>query len=183
MSKHWCASVYLFLIFSPFLREEVLSAADSSPSSATAEPVSITAEKMTLKNLEDRIVFENAVVIKQGALTITADRAEVFLVRIERSPPDEVKSAEQEREVSKIVALGNVKVKRGLQRAKAEKGVYDRGREVIVLTGDPEVWDAGYHVKGEVITFFIAEERTLVSDSQVVIHNGSEKGALTKGPN
>lgn len=183
MSRHWFIRKHsLFLFVLPLILGKNLTAAEISPLQKPDGPVSITAEKMTLKNLEGRIIFEQAVSIKKGDLTIDADHAEVFLSASDPSSPPATKTGER-REISKIVASGNVAVKKGLQRAKAEKGIYDRTKEVIVLTGKPEVWDADYNVKGKTITFFIAEERTLVSESEVVIYNDSEEFALSKGLN
>ena len=183
MSRHWFIRKYsLFLFALPLIFGGSLIAADISPLQRPDGPVSISAEKMTLKNLEGMIIFEQAVSIKNEDLMINADHAVVFLIASDPSSSSSSKTSER-REVSKIVVTGNVVVERGLQHAKAEKGVYDRVKEVIVLTGKPEVWDAGYNVKGKVITFFIAEERTLVSESEVVIYNGTGELALSKGLN
>jgi len=173
----------LFLLILPLaLLGGRLAFSEDVPLQKLDGPILITAEKMTLKNLEGLIIFEHSVSIKNGELKIDADYAEVFLSSAEVPSSNPDKSGEG-REVSKIVATGNVAIKKGLQRAKAEKGVYDRKKEVIVLTGHPEVWDDGYNIKGKVITFFIAEETTLVSESQVVIHQGAEGFSRKKGLN
>ncbi|MFQ5587879.1 MAG: LptA/OstA family protein [Nitrospiria bacterium] len=149
-----------------------LSAAENQPSQEERSPISITSEKMVLKNLENKIIFEGAVSIRRGEVRINADKAEVLLS--ESAESSALLSGEKDsRAVSRIITTGNVRVVRGAQKAKADKGVYKRGEEVFVLTGNPEVWDDDFHVKGKTITFFIEEERTLVAESQAVIRNGS----------
>jgi len=177
MSRRWFIRKQAFLLPVALVLLVGRLAAEELPLLKPDGPVSITAEKMTLKNREGRITFEHAVSIKQGDLRIKSDHAEVFLSE-GQAPPSPGEEGEG-REVARIVVTGNVSMRKGAQRAKADKGVYDREKEVIVLTGKPEVWDAGYRIKGKVITFFILEEKTLVSESRVVIHNGSE-GLLRK---
>ena len=137
-------------------------------------PISIRSEKMTLKNLENKIIFEGKVFIKREEMTINADRAEVFLSESKAASQSVLEGASDGREVTRITTSGNVRIVRGAQQAKADKGVYEKGKAVFILTGNPEVWDNDFHVKGEVITFFIDEERTLVSESQAVIYNANE---------
>jgi lipopolysaccharide export system protein LptA len=71
-----------------------------------------------------------------------------------------------------------VNVQQGDKHATAQKGVYDKRKEEIVLTGEPEAWENDYRVKGRVITFLIAQNRSLVEGSQVVIQPGA--GQLKK---
>jgi len=142
------------------------------------EPISITSNKMTIKSLEDKIIFEGDVSIKKGDLTIEADRAEVFLAErsADSSKPSSSAlmnpSTKGEREVSRIETTGNVDIRQGEKQAKAQKGIYDQKKETITLTGDAEAWEKDYRVKGKVITLFIAENRSLVEGSQVIIHSG-----------
>jgi len=110
---------------------------------------------------------------------IESERAEVFL---DRSTPSSsfLPKGDGEQQVSKIIASGNVRISKGRQHAKAEQGVYERGKETITLTGHPEVWEDGYQVKGAVITIFMNEERTLVAESEVLIHEGKARPGFLK---
>lgn len=145
------------------------------------EPISITSNKMTIKSLEDKIIFEGAVSIKKGDLTIDADRAEVFMSERNTGgaskPPSSLlmnPSADGDREVSRIETTGNVDIRQGEKHAKGQKGVYDQKKDTITLTGDPEAWENDYRVKGKVITLFIAENRSLVEGSHVILHSGAK---------
>lgn len=180
MFRRWFIKYGLsHLLIAACLGSGVALAGEISVANNPQEPVSITSNKMTIKSLEDKIIFEGEVFIKKGDLTIEADRAEVFLS--ERGagepskPPSSVlmnPSAKGEREVSRIETTGNVDIRQGEKHAKAQKGIYDQKRETITLTGDAEVWEKDYRVKGKVITLFIAENRSLVEGSQVIIHSG-----------
>jgi lipopolysaccharide export system protein LptA len=159
-------------------------AADMPAANQSNDPISITSNKMTVKSLEDIIIFEGSVVINKGDLKILADRADVFLTPKKDDPTTSSSSllsgpaAKGDKEVSRIETSGNVNVQQGDKHATAQKGVYDKRKEEIVLTGEPEAWENDYRVKGRVITFLIAQNRSLVEGSQVVIQPGA--GQLKK---
>jgi len=180
MCRRGFIKIYAFflLVLYPLYGSAMLMAADKPPPSQPDDPISITSNKMTVKSLEDIIIFEGNVFIKKGDLKIGADRAEVFF---SQKKSDQQKSssllttpgAKGDKDVSRIETTGNVDVQQGTKHAKAQKGVYDKSKEEITLTGDPEAWENDYRVKGKVITFFIAENRSLIEGSQVVIQPGS----------
>ncbi len=180
MSKRWLSRLPLFFlplfIFNAGLR---LYAAETPLSQVKGGPVSISSKKMVLQNLKDKIIFEGNVKIINKDLVIESERAEVFL---ERSAPAStfLPDGNGEQQVSKIIASGNVQITKGKQHAKAEQGIYERGKEIITLTGNPEVWEEGYQVKGSVITIYMNEERTLVAESEVVIHENKAGAGFRK---
>jgi len=166
------SSVILFVVLWSFVAGVNVLSAETALSEKPNVPISIRSDKMTLKNLENKIIFEGKVLITREDMTINADRAEVLLSE-SKGESDSVLAGESDgREVEQITTSGNVLIVRGSQKAKADKGVYKKGKAIFILTGNPEVWDNDFHVKGEVITFYIDEERTLVSESQAVIYNG-----------
>ncbi len=172
MFRRW----FIKYVFSPLLLIELLGGSGFSVAGEIPvknnpqEPISITSNKMTIKSLEDKIIFEGEVFIKKGDLTIKADHAEIFMSESSSLLIDP--SAQEKREVSRIETSGNVDIRQGEKHAKAEKGIYDQKKETITLTGDAEAWEKEYRVKGKVITLFIAENRSLVEGSQVIIHSG-----------
>lgn len=160
----------LLLVIASFAGSGFTRAGEIPGKNSPQEPISITSNKMTIKSLEDKIIFEGAVFIKKGDLTIKADHAEVFMSESSSLLIDP--AAKEKREVSRIETTGNVDIRQGEKYAKAEKGVYDQKEETITLTGGAEAWEKEYRVKGKVITLFIAENRSLVEGSQVIIHSG-----------
>lgn len=183
MFRRWFIKHALFylLIIAPLDGSGFVLAGEIPVTNNPQEPISITSNKMTIKSLEDKIIFEGDVSIKKGDLTIEADRAEVFLAERSAGNPSKPSSSvlmnpstKGEREVSRIETTGNVDIQQGEKHAKAQKGIYDQKKETITLTGDAEAWEKDYHVKGKVITLFIAENRSLVEGSQVIIHSGAK---------
>ena len=74
------------------------------------------------------------------------------------------------RSVSLIEAMGNVIMEQGGKTSKSKKAVYSQHDDKLVLTGDPEVWEEGYHVTGVRMTMFLKEDRSIVESSRVVIN-------------
>jgi len=125
---------------------------------------------MVVQGTEDRIRFEGHVSIQRGDLTLEADQAEVDFEPDRRkknaaAPSDPAAN----RGVSRIELTGHVEMRQGARRARAETGVYDQKDGSLTLSGHPETWDAGYHVTGRVMTFFLAERRSVIEESRVVI--------------
>jgi|SRR5579884_1467163 len=175
----------LVLLVAAFLGYGTLAVAEEVAEKGPAtsnphEPISITSNKMTMKSLENKIIFEGAVYIKKGDLIIQSDRADVFMSDRNSGGSSKApsmflnQSANGDREVSRIETIGNVNIQQGEKHAKGQKGVYDQKEDTIVLTGDPEVWEPDYRVKGRIITLFISENRSLVEGSQTVLHSGAK---------
>jgi len=74
------------------------------------------------------------------------------------------------RSVSWMEAMGNVIIEQGGKKSKSKKAVYSQHDDKLVLTGDPEVWEEGYHVTGVRMTMFLREDRSIVESSRVVIN-------------
>jgi lipopolysaccharide export system protein LptA len=69
--------------------------------------------------------------------------------------------------IDKIVAMGKVAVHRAQGGvATAEKAVYGQQEETIVLTGNPVVREGNNFVKGDRITIYLKENRSVVEGSQ-----------------
>ncbi|MEK7747533.1 MAG: LptA/OstA family protein [Nitrospirota bacterium] len=174
----------LFLIMVLFPGQIVL--AESRDDSV---PLSISSEKMTVKGLEDKVFFEGAVVIQKGDVAMTAGRAEVLLANKnqndQRDQKDQIGSKKnavaaasaisnlspsEGKEIVQIALTHQVEVRQGNRRVISEKAVYDAKEEEIILTGNAEMWEEGYHVKGRVIRLSLAKKRSFVEGSQLTIY-------------
>jgi lipopolysaccharide export system protein LptA len=162
------------------------SRADESTAAGAlaARPMAITAQSMTVKNLDHRVIFDRDVKIVKGDMDLQADRVEVILARpsgpIGKSPlrgngagPDML----SEEKIERIVADGRVKVVQGKKTATADHAVYHRAEETIVLTGRPETWEEGVRIQGSKITILLKEQRSVVEESRVVIYPETASGA------
>jgi len=135
------------------------------------QPLSISSDEMTVKGLEDKVFFKGAVLIQRGDVTIKAGRAEVFLSDVEkgREKGDLSFSAREGKEIQRIEITHNVELIQGRRQVMAQKGIYDARREEIIFTGDPEMREEGYHVKGTAITLSLRQKRSVVEGSQLTI--------------
>lgn len=138
------------------------------PTLAWADAISITSQKMTMKNRNQRVVFEGKVVVIKEGLTLHADRVEL-LFHASNTGLLASGSSVQRRDISGMEAEGHVVIEQGIRRAKADRATYDPRAETIVLTGDPEASAAGDVIYGRRITVFLKEDRSLVEGSRMTI--------------
>jgi len=127
---------------------------------------------MVIQGAEDRIRFEGHVSVQRGDLTLEADQAEVEFEptgRKQKTTAPFDPTSKRARGVLRIALTGHVEVRQGARRARAETGIYDQKNGSLTLSGHPETWDAGYHVTGRRMTFFLAERRSVIEESRVVI--------------
>ena len=145
----------------------------ASPSrGGDGSPLSITSSEMTVKGREDKVFFKGDVVIRKGDVLIKAGRAEVLLSDIGKDQGKETDlsfSAREGKEISRIEVTQNVELTQGNRQVMAQRGVYDAHREEIIFTGEPEMREEGYHVKGTAITLSLKHKRSVVEGSQLTI--------------
>lgn len=142
-------------------------------------PISITAERMTVRNLERRVVFEGNVHVQKDDFQMEADQMIVIFAPDDQggtlpgSPSTDAsqakRSAPEGRSVSTIDASGHVKIIKGERHATSGTAIYDRAEEKVILTGNPESWEKDYKVSGTKMTIFLKENRSLVEGSSVLI--------------
>jgi lipopolysaccharide export system protein LptA len=164
-------------------------AATQAPSDTT-----ITASKMTVRNQENKAVFEGTVKLTKGNLVVHSDVMVVFFKAAgsaEQTPPVEARAAGTDvdhtekagrgrndlpimsnRSVSMIEATGRVLIEKEDGRATCRKAVYHGDEEKIVLTGEPVAWQKGTRVTGKRITMYLAEDRSIVEGGSRVMIQG-----------
>lgn len=139
----------------------------------------ITARKITMRNQENKAIFEGNVVLKKGVLVVHSDVMVVFLKpndpkAVEPAPKASRKGSEElptisNRTVSVIEATGQVKIEKADGRATSRKAVYSEDERKIILTGDPVVWQHGTCVSGKKIVMFLDDDRTIVEGGSRVM--------------
>lgn len=167
----------LFLIAMPCILGKAYPAVDSG--------ISITSQKMTVKSEENMIIFEGKVTATKGDLIINADQLKVFFV----SSPQGMLSSKEElrqnkndkndkndkktqvKEISSMEATGNVTLRQGERRGKANKAVYYQKDDMIILIGDAEIRENDYNVTGKKMTIYLKENRSVVEESKVIINS------------
>ena len=154
--------VFLSVLFflSPFpvvYGEEKNALADIlSKGSGKNVPINITSERMEAYNKKDLIIFYGNVKATRQDTTLWADRMDIYLNK-------------ESKKISRIVALGNVKVNQEDKNATAEKGTYFDDTQEILLEGNPLVWQKNNVLKGTSITLHLDQDRIVVNSAQVKI--------------
>ncbi len=180
-------AIFVWLVASAAFAVETGSVKSGPPEDRAT---TITAQKMTVRNQENKAYFEGTVVLIKGALVVHSDAMVVSFKPKEVSgekPPETspVHSTEGEKKakagegalptagsksISMVEATGRVKIEKEGGTATCEKAVYYEEGEKIVLTGEPIAWQKGTKVTGKVITMYLAEDRSVVEgESRVLI--------------
>jgi lipopolysaccharide export system protein LptA len=152
----------------------------------------ITAQKMTVRNQENKAIFEGEVVMTRAGLEVHSDMMVVSFKAVSPdagaasnglSPktPDKPSAPLQgklptmgNRAVSMVEATGRVRIVKDDGQATCGKAVYLGDEEKIVLTESPVAWQKGARVTGKKITMYLAEDRSVVEgESRVMIQQDS----------
>jgi lipopolysaccharide export system protein LptA len=139
----------------------------------SSQPITIKSNDLTADNKGKTAVFSGKVVAKQGDVTIFCDRMTVYY-------------GTTQGDVDKIEADGNVRIVQENRTGFAAHAVYESKQGRITLTGgSPKVMQGSDTVAGEVITYFIDDERSSVSGGRVeaIIHPKSKNDARPKKGN
>jgi lipopolysaccharide export system protein LptA len=114
------------------------------------QPIQIKSNELLTDTAAGTATFSGKVVSRQGDLTIYSDRLVVHYT-------------EKEKEVDRVEAFGNVRIVQGNRRAEAEHATYDqKGAKITLDGGKPKVYQGEDTVTGEVITYFVDEQRSVV---------------------
>ena len=151
-----------------FMASASVGSEDLQKEAEKAEPKPIIIKSKTLEvNDKTKVVtFEgdvNAEVsAKSDDFVIDSHKILVYYT----NPPSQQQDSEKESKIDKIVATGEVRIKRGQGGvATAEKAVYFQQDEKIVLTGNPVVKQGKDFVEGDRITIFLEENRNVVEST------------------
>ncbi len=158
-----------FLLLKMFLVCTLALFALSTASYATetpnrkAVPIHIKANRLDSYNKENKIIFTGDVIAKKAELTIYADHMTVFYRKAEGKEAGQGESADQ---VEKIFARGHVKITKAKRIATGDEAVYYEAEQNVILTGNPKVWEDNSMIKGNKITVFLAEDRSIVESQE-----------------
>ena len=121
-------------------------------------PIVITSQRLTSDNKAGKAVFEESVVAQTTEMILYADRMIVLY-------------DEEQGDVTKIDAEGNVKVVKGDKVITSQKASYFADTENVVFYGDPRAIEGDNVVTGSTMTYLMAEDRFLVENSKVFLKN------------
>jgi len=128
-------------------------------------PIDIASDTVEAEQKQNKVTFKGNVVAKQEDVTLYANT----LVMI--YDPDTKKLKE-------VIAIGNVKVVQLDRRATGQKATFDQDSNKVILDGDAVVREGTNVVRGERITFYVEEERSVVEPAK----GGRVKTSITPPP-
>lgn len=132
--------------------------------------LSITSRKMTLKNLENTILFEGNVIVERDSMTLKARKVEVVFTSLPEGEEGLVETVDKKREISTITAAGDVEFIQGARTILSEKVTYYKKDEKMVFTGSPNVQEGEDKLRGERITVYIRDDRVVIEGGEAIIH-------------
>lgn len=116
-------------------------------------PIEITADRLLADSGKETVTFEGNVRAKQGEVTLFSDR--LFA---------EYQGAG--RAVEKITAEGRVRVIYAGKEARADRAVFFNQEQRIVLSGEAALVQGEDSLKGDTVTIFLQENRSVVTGGE-----------------
>ncbi|ROQ91016.1 lipopolysaccharide transport periplasmic protein LptA [Desulfosoma caldarium] len=124
-------------------------------------PIQIASDRMVADQKSRTVVFEGHVVVKQGTMTITAEKLTVY--GVEKAKGSGVASGQVTGDqIDRIEAEGNVVISEGDRVATSKKALLDNRQQKVVLMGDPILVQGKDKVQGDLITLYLQEQRSVV---------------------
>jgi lipopolysaccharide export system protein LptA len=139
--------------------------ANRAPSSSKPTLWKITAPSLIYWNDQGRAHLEGGVVARSDQGSLTSHTLEAFL---EALPATKGAAASGARELSRVLAEGNVVVREGDRRGTAERAEYTAADGKFVLSGgQPTLANAASDTTtGHSLTFFVANDTILVDSEE-----------------
>lgn len=139
----------------------VAAAADLASSD---QPISVDADSLEVDNKANVAHFVGKVNARQGDVNIICDQLDVHYNN--DGQKQESSSAAgltgNGGRVTKVVALGHVKITQKDRVAVGRKGTYWAGARKLLMEGNATVWQGKNQVAGEKITVFMDQDRAVV---------------------
>lgn len=132
------------------------------------QPIEIQSDKLQSVNEGKKFIFSGNVLSTWGDLEIRSDILEVYAnpkSKVDRKKATgDISQAGQD--LDKIIAIGNVHIKKGNRRAKGDRAHYDNKKQIIIITGKPyaTAWEAENIIKGGEMIFHLEKDLFEVKD-------------------
>ncbi|MCX7965766.1 MAG: lipopolysaccharide transport periplasmic protein LptA [Syntrophorhabdaceae bacterium] len=113
------------------------------------KPIDIVSDSMEGMEKEKYVIFKGNVVARQGDLFIYCDTIEAFM-------------DEKNNEIERAHAKGNVKIVKKDRTSTCKEAIFDNKKGIITLKGDVNVFSGQDKLTGDIIIYYINEERVVV---------------------
>ena len=171
--KQRCLAILVTIMIACGLTFSIACAAPVARKAGSDLPITIKSNELSADNKGKTALFTGKVVAKQGDVTIFCEKMTVYYGAVQG-------------DVDKIEADGNVRIVQENRTGFAAHAVYESREGKVTLTGGaPKVMQGTDTVSGEVITYFIDDDRSTVTGGRVeaTIHPKSKKDARSKKGN
>lgn len=136
------------------------------------KPITITADRMEANRKLHVVNYLDNVIVRKDDFTIYARRMEFLF-------------DEKMEEIQKITAEGDVRMVDPEKTATADKAVYLNDQDVLILTGNPKIWQGDNVIVGSKMTLLRKEDRSIVEgdgkERVISIFYPSKEGEGSKG--
>ena len=134
------------------------------------KPVAIESDELEVTQDDGarHIVFTGNVRVKQGTVTLLADRLDAFYEKGSSRP-------------EYLEATGSVRVEDGNKKARCDNAVYHNTERTVLCKGKAELFQGCDRVRGTEIEFDLEEERVRVLGAASVVLQGDKKSSKCKG--
>ncbi|ADK85324.1 lipopolysaccharide transport periplasmic protein LptA [Desulfarculus baarsii DSM 2075] len=158
------ATLFVFCLFAA-------GAALAAELVASDKPINVDADSLEVDNKNNVAHFIGKVTAKQGDVNIVCDQLDVYYDNTDKPRQEAPAQASGESalglgggdgRVTKVVALGHVRVTQKDRVAVGRKGTYWAGARKLLMEGNATVWQGKNQVAGEKITVFLDQDRALV---------------------
>ncbi len=132
-------------------------------------PVDVTADSMEYASDKNTVTFRGQVEAVRGEFKMWSD----ILTLVLKDKSDQKQSGTDSAalgknaagDIDKVIAEKNVRFKNGTQHGTAQKATFFAQKNILVLEGDPVLNDGENSIRGNVIRYFINENRSVVEGS------------------
>ncbi|WP_022680989.1 lipopolysaccharide transport periplasmic protein LptA [Sandarakinorhabdus limnophila] len=113
-------------------------------------PIDVDAGRIDIADDANEAIFSGAVVIRQGSMTLNADRVRITYSKDNAGSP----------QVQRLDALGSVRLRQDTMRATSNSGVYDVNRKLVTLIGNVKLDRGTDHLEGARVVWNLATRTT-----------------------
>jgi len=136
-----------------------------------SRPVQVSADKLELLNKEQKAIYTGHAKAIRDTTTMTCERLVV--------------EYGADREVSRILARGNVEAVDGERWARGDEADYDNRTGTLVMRGNPQARQGKREVLGQLVTFVTGTDRVVVEKARTRVDDEkgfSRDGGVSSGP-
>ena len=126
-------------------------------------PVDVTADTMVYNADKNTVVFQGRVEAVRGQFKMWSETLTLYLKSTGDAEKEKSASPAMEgSDLDRIVAEKNVRFQNGTQTGSAQKATYFSAKSLLVLEGNPVLHDGDNSIRGNVIRYFVNENRSVV---------------------